>query len=184
MTTRLFVLILILFAQPAFSTAATHKSGQEISLLKTVFIYNFAKFTRWPESQPEKNQDSITFCSVGNDSITSGLQMLNGKKLKGRTIKVIHLNTDTTNIKSCNVIYLSKSSELKTEYILQEISDTPCLTISEMPDFLKYGGMIELQSYKDKVRFSINLATTRAAGLEISARLLNLATIVEETALP
>jgi hypothetical protein len=42
--------------------------------------------------------------------------------------------------------------------------------------------MIELTQDEDKLRFIINLTTTRSSGLKLSARLLDLAIITESEA--
>ncbi|MES9939209.1 MAG: YfiR family protein [Candidatus Thiodiazotropha sp. 6PLUC2] len=183
MTTRLFVYILFLvFVPVTVCTAEAQDEVQNISLLKAVFIYNFAKFTRWPEGQPGGPQNQIILCAIGRDNLSDNLNALDGKALRGRTIKIEYFSEKRNSLKSCNVLYLAHSTPQKTQHILELIRSNSILTISEMPNFINLGGMIKLQTQNDKIRFTINLMATRAAGLEISARLLNLATVINEEA--
>ncbi|MES9862632.1 MAG: YfiR family protein [Candidatus Thiodiazotropha sp. LLP2] len=184
MTTRLFVYILFFtFVPVTVTTTVAQESLQDIGLLKAVFIYNFAKFTRWPESQLSSLDNQINLCAIGEDYFSNNLQVLDGKILRGRTINIEHFKAKTNDLQRCNVLYLAHSIKQETEQILELLTSKSVLTISEIPDFSKSGGMIELQTHSDKVRFTINLMATRKAGLEISARLLNLATVVEEDVL-
>jgi hypothetical protein len=165
------------------STTAAQESAQEVNLLKAVFIYNFAKFTRWPEEQLNKPEHSITLCSYGNDFLAENLHMLNGKRLQGRSIVINHLHNEVEELDHCHVLYFARSSQKQARDILESISSKPILTISEIPGFARLGGMIELTYDKDKIRFIINLKASRLSGLEISARLLDLATVVNDEGL-
>ena len=55
----------------------------------------------------------------------------------------------------------------------------PILTVSDIDDFARAGGMIGLVEAEQRIRFDINLATARQANLKLSSQLLKLATIVE-----
>ena len=53
------------------------------------------------------------------------------------------------------------------------------LTISEIRGFADAAGAIQLYRDKDRIRFKINLGAARDRGLSLSARLLDLAEIVD-----
>ncbi|MEW8499960.1 MAG: YfiR family protein [Candidatus Thiodiazotropha taylori] len=48
-----------------------------------------------------------------------------------------------------------------------------------MQQFSQNGGMIELTQDQEKLRFIINLNTTRSSGLRLSSQLLDLAIIID-----
>ena len=58
----------------------------------------------------------------------------------------------------------------------------PVLTISEIRGFADAGGAIQLFRDKDRIRFRINRDAARDRGLTLSARLLDLAVIVDTEA--
>jgi hypothetical protein len=148
---------------------------------KTAFIYNFAKFTRWPTTQLKAMKNNMLLCSIGDDELTRNLPKLTGKVLHGKSIKAINLN-DTQDFDICHTLYFAKSAENRLQEILTTIKDKPILTISDIEKFSQKGGMIELIQEKEKMRFIINLTTTRSSGLSLSARLLDLAIVLESEA--
>jgi hypothetical protein len=170
-------LTLLTFA--AATIEAAHDSEQEGDLLKAVFIYNFAKFTRWPTNTWGEIQNPLVICSIGNDRLTNKLEKLNGKTISGHLVTTNHQNIETFTPVGCHLLYIASSMSNDTHSILQSLQNRPILTVSGLPGFSQSGGMIELKQDKDKIRFIINLRTARDAGLELSARLLNLATVVE-----
>jgi len=59
------------------------------------------------------------------------------------------------------------------------LKNLPVLTISETAGFAKRGGMINFTLQDSKVRFEANVDAAKQAGLNISSRLLSLASIVQ-----
>ena len=57
----------------------------------------------------------------------------------------------------------------------------PVLTIGEMPDFARRGGIINFIMEDNKVRFEVNVDAAKQADMNISSRLLALAKIVPQT---
>ena len=171
----------MVFSLTAMTTSAAQDSELEAGLLKTVFIYNFAKFTRWPDNQSKTMQNALSLCYIGDDNLTYNLQKLAGRVLRGKPIKAVKV-IDELKLSNCHVLYLAKSTQNRIPSILQSIKAKPILTISEIERFSQNGGMIELTQDRDKLRFIINLNATRPSGLKLSARLLDLAIIIDDEA--
>lgn len=155
---------------------SAEQQGDE-HLLKAVFIYNFAKFTRWPAEIWNNNGHSLRICAIGDDKLTETLVRLHGKTLRDNPVIIEHIE-NTSSLDACHVLYLDKSLDYKMKEITDSIRTKPILTISESPGFAESGGMIELYRKEDRIRFKINLRLAREAGLDLSARLLDLAVIV------
>jgi hypothetical protein len=52
----------------------------------------------------------------------------------------------------------------------------PVLTVADIPDFARTGGIINLKTNKeDRIRFDINVGSAQQARLRMSSKLLNLA---------
>ncbi|MES9972288.1 MAG: YfiR family protein [Candidatus Thiodiazotropha sp.] len=178
MTTRLLTHItLIMLCCISFATFAKEQQS-EANLLKAVFIYNFVKFTRWPEEVWNGQDPSIRICSIGHDELTDTLFELHGRTLKDRPV-VVEQRNNRSKLSSCHVLYLGKSLQDQANEISQSLHARPVLTISEITDFSTSGGMIELYRLEGRIKFKINLKITRDAGLDLSSRLLKLAIIVD-----
>jgi hypothetical protein len=65
--------------------------------------------------------------------------------------------------------------------MLPPLENAGVLTVSDIPQFARRGGMIELVLAGNKVRFEINVAATARAGLTLSSELLKLAVVVRKT---
>lgn len=175
-TTSLLVFACLLVAN-AMTFAKAQTRTEDEHLLKAAYIYNFAKFTSWPENTWQEKASPLNICTMGKDPLISGLKRLSGKIIKERSVIITSIkNTQATN--NCHLLYIAKSEKNRYQRILKSMSDKPVLTISELPNFSELGGMIELNNKNDQNHFIINLAATRNTGLEISARLLSLAVVI------
>jgi hypothetical protein len=59
--------------------------------------------------------------------------------------------------------------------ILSAVSKLPVLTVSDMPEFIERGGMIQFVLVGGRVRFDVNLGSTENSGLGMSSELLKVA---------
>ncbi len=62
--------------------------------------------------------------------------------------------------------------------VLAALDKTSVLTVSDMPQFARRGGMVQFLLDGNRVRFEVNLVATQRAGLNLSSDLLKLATAV------
>ena len=62
--------------------------------------------------------------------------------------------------------------------VLAALAGTNILTVGENEGFVKQGGVIGFAAGGDKMRFEINTGAAQRNGVEISSRLLNLASKV------
>jgi hypothetical protein len=150
------------------------------ALLKAVFIFNFAKFTRWPADVWNEESNEFRICALGKNSLTVSLEQLAGQKLKGRDVSVRHLD-NLQQAESCQLLYIVQPD-------ISTFNETNCclpvLTISDAKGFASSVGMIELFIQEEKVRFNINLKVVRNSGMDINAQLLRLAKKVIQDPLP
>ena len=152
-------------------------------LFKAAFIYNFAKFTRWPEDAQDDPQNTLTLCTAGQDQLISDLRRLGGKIIGSRPVSVRAFK----NLQSpgdCQLLYIADSEKKRYKRILASLRGDPVLTISELPGFARSGGIIELYRKEAQTHFIINLNNARTAGLELSSRLLNLAMVIDQEETP
>jgi hypothetical protein len=145
--------------------------------IKAAFIYNFAKFTRWPASSFADGEAPLAFCIYGDDPFGGALDMVAGKTIRGRKVAVRRIAVIAAG-DGCHLLFISDSEAERLTAILAALDDRPVLTVADMPNFARAGGIINLKTTgEDKLRFEINTGTARRAGLKISSKLLNLAEI-------
>jgi hypothetical protein len=146
--------------------------------IKAAFLYNFSSFVSWPEKVTQHN-DEFELCVVGNDPFGKALDTLSGKTVHGRSLKVRRLS-DGVITDACQLVYISESETKRFVRLLGKVRARPVLTVSDIDDFATHGGIIRFRLDNNKVRFDINVDAAERAGLNISSKLLSLATIVRE----
>jgi hypothetical protein len=79
------------------------------------------------------------------------------------------------------VVFISRHTPLEQALqILNSIGDRPVLTIGEVKNFSRAGGIIQFFTRDDYLHFEINIKNAEAHQLKFSSRLLKLAVIVDE----
>ena len=166
----------------AFATAARAQdanSGDSSEyLIKAGYVYNFAKLVEWPATVARKGQP-IVIGVLGNDAFATVLdRVVSGKKIDDRPFAVKRLKNKEFRECGCQILFVAAAEHAKTDEIIQVQSASSMLTIAEAPDFARRGGIIALTLEDSKVRFIVNVDAAAQASLNISSRLLALATIV------
>jgi hypothetical protein len=165
----------LLWPAPLASTA-TQAAAQvaDESALKAVFIYNFAKFTTWPDAAFAEAAKSISFCVVGQHELGTAFDGIQGKSVGGRSVEIKYLPR-LSNGDICNVIYVAPSERNRLKKIVEAGTVGHALTISDLEGFVEAGGIIRLVKVDDQIRFEINPKAAESAGLKLSSALLDLA---------
>jgi hypothetical protein len=167
-------------ALPGHAQTANSSDSSEY-LIKAGFTYNFAKLMQWPASTFPQPDSPIVIGILGTDPFGNTLDtVLTGKKVNARSFVVKHLKWGT-DIKGCNILYVSTSEAGHLDEIFRMVKGLPILTIGQMPDFAKRGGIINFIIEDDKVRFEVNVEAAKQADINISSRLLTLAKIIPQT---
>ena len=172
-----------LFVAGTMQVATAQTRAEEDNLLKAAFVYNFAKFTNWPEGTWKQRNTPLNLCTAGKDGLVSKLEHLAGKIIKQRPVTILSLN-DMQVPKNCHLLYIASSEKNHYKNILKSVRAEPVLTISELPHFARSGGIIEFDRRKDQTHFIINLAAAREAELVLSSRLLSLAEVINNEEAP
>lgn len=144
--------------------------------VKAAYLLNFGKFMRVsPGSVTSQNDFNI--CVIGEDPFGHALDDITaGEGIDGRPVRVVRLQKPDS--QRCAIAYLGISEEKRMEQDLAAFRGTDTLTVSDAPDFLKRGGMIQFLLVSDHVRFSVNLDPVRRTHLVLSSDLLRVASSV------
>lgn len=166
----------VLVAAPAgLARAQTDFEEHEV---KAAYLFNFTKFVMWP---PEAFADGspIRLCVFGQDPFGKTLdRLVQGESLEGRELTVVRPDR-IQELKSCHVLFISRSERGRLNEILADLRGTSVLTVGETDGFLQRGGLINFIRQGGKVRFEINEKAAERAPLKISSKLLRLASLRE-----
>lgn len=155
---------------------ATAEPAEDITVI-TVLTLNLARFTEWPKESAD-NGPEFRLCIIGDNVVQQEFEKLDGMPIGSKKIETMHL-LRLKNFTQCHLLYISgldRSTELQ---LLNEIKNRPILTVSnEDNHFLADSGMVVFKVLDGKVNIEVNLNAVKLAGLEISSRVLKLATLV------
>jgi hypothetical protein len=148
--------------------------------VKGAYLYNCARYVHWPESALGARSAAVVIAILGKDPFGSELdQHLRGRLAQGRPVVIRRVATVTA-AADAHLLFICASERVRLPAILQALRGQACLTVSDIPGFARAGGTIELVLEEQRVRLRINRASERAAALEISSRLLQIAEIIHE----
>jgi hypothetical protein len=143
--------------------------------VKAVFLFNFAQFVDWPPKAFPDPQAPLVIGVLGEDPFGTYLdETVRGEKANNRPL-VVQRYHRIGEIKTCHVLFISRSETDRFEQILNSLRGRNILTVSDAEDFAQRGGMIQLVTEKNKIRMRINLEAVKAANLTISSKLLHVA---------
>lgn len=150
--------------------------------VQPAYIYNFGKFVKWPAMAPANQSGAFIICVIGQDPFGIVLEStLAGELLGGRPVVVKRI-PKAQDAAACHVLFVSSEQDKNLPEILAAVDQTSVLTVSDMPNFSKRGGMIQFVLNGDRVRFEINLESALNSHLVLPSELLKVASSVRKSA--
>jgi len=155
-----------------YGAYSADSSPSEVEI-KAAFVLNFVRLVKWDVVAGEANPSELAICTLGNSDFASALQRVAGGKGIGTRSIVVRVNPNP-DVLRCRVLVVDASQYPIARPILRDIRTAPVLTIGNGPGLLAIGGMFELLVEDHRVQFDASLEAIQRAGLDVSARLLQL----------
>jgi len=162
----------------AASAAAPAPASPDEYAVKSALLYNFAKFVEWPAGTFATADAPFVIGVLGDDPIGPSLErVLAGKTVTGHAI-VVRRWRRMRDFGTCQMLYVAGEESPELAKLLGSLGDQPVLTVADLPDFARLGGMIGIVVEERHLHFEINAAGAERSHLKISSRLLSLAHVV------
>jgi hypothetical protein len=158
------------------STMPTQADAVQEYAAKSVLALNLARYSEWPKDVFKGNTVTVNLCLLGSEVVQQAFTMVDKKHISNKILSVLNIN-DSKQLQDCQLLYISADTD-KVNQLLTDSYAHHILTIGETDDFLAKGGMVYLEMADAKINLNVNLGATQKAGLQISARVLKLATII------
>lgn len=143
--------------------------------VKAEYVFRFAQYVEWPASAFEAEDSPIRIGVFDGDQITKELKKtFRDKKAGERPFEVVAIKSPDE-MKGCQIVFLGRLGLWRLGDLIEKAGSRPILTIGDVDDFARNGVMINFRLIDRQVKFEINLASARAAGLKVSSKLLSLA---------
>lgn len=143
--------------------------------LKAAFLYNFAAFTEWPAEVG----GTLNLCIYGTDPFGTEMDPLTGKTVGTRSVAVQRKAT-LDSLKGCQMVFVSGAAAAAGQLprVLEAVQGLPVLTVADSAGAARQGAALNMNVVLGRVTFEANLEAARNARLNLSSKLLRLATEV------
>ncbi len=154
-----------ILALPAAEFLAAGSFAQQVKAgeytVKATYLYNFARFVEWPSAVAQ--QGPFAICVLGTDPFGETLDATLAGEAKGGKPVVARRVSSPRDSAHCRMLFISASESNRLKDILAAVDKSGVLTVSDMPEFTRRGGMIQFVMEGKRVRFEVNLSTARSA---------------------
>lgn len=152
-------------AVTAPATAAQGSSGQ----LRAAIIFNILRFVEWTSPLSE-----LRLCMARGAPDSRVVSSLAGRAVGSRTLVVRTVAGGGP--AGCDAIYLGPAGASEIRAARQH----GVLVIGDGSGFIGAGGMVGLVQMGNQIRFEVNNGAARRGGVQISSKLLRLASRIEQ----
>jgi len=173
---RRFTLLLAASALTGAPATIAAQVSREYEI-KAAFLYKFTQFVEWPAEAIPAASSTINICVLGEDPFGRTLESIMDKIVGGRKLTIRRL-TQLEGGPSCHVLFISSSERKRMKEVVTSLGTSSVLTVGDMDRFAELGGMINLVTEQNRVRFDINVEAAEHARLKLDSRLLNLARVI------
>ncbi|MDP9053528.1 MAG: YfiR family protein [Acidobacteriota bacterium] len=144
--------------------------------VEAAYLSNFGRFAEWPV-KPSPGEP-FHVCVWGQDPFGALLDnAVKGEAIGAAPIAIKRIS-GLEDVLACRILFITSSRESQLPGILTTLGGANVLTVSNIASFTRRGGMIQFVIDGNRIRFEINLAAARRAGLTLSSQLLKLAVAV------
>lgn len=142
--------------------------------VRAAFLYNFARYTEWPEEALGAADDPFVIAVLGEDPFGKDLdRTLKDKRLHERPV-VVRRAERLAELGRVHVLYVGASERPRLTKLLEELRERPVLCVSDLDDFVRVGGVARFVPVDGRIHFQIDDTTAARRGLRISSHLLKL----------
>lgn len=147
----------------------------ELTQVQAAYVFNFIKFTTWPAVTPENKPLRIRI--LQNPAMAKAMTDSPEQSIHNRPLEIRNCNTAVELVDADLVFIPAKAASSLSQETWDSFGPTT-MVVSDWENVLSKGGTAQLLTMGGKVRFAFNLK--RSKGLNVSSKLLRLATEVTE----
>lgn len=167
------LIVALLLAAPA--NAAINDREHAV---KAAFVFNILKFTQLPVSELRNPETGLLLCVLNDRSMFRALRALAGRPTRSGVLAVAEID-GTGELPLCDAVLVGRQWEGNREQLIADARRHQLLTITEQSSDVERGMMIGVVPNGSRLAIEINVPATRAAGIRMSAELLQLSRLVD-----
>ncbi len=137
---------------------------------KARFIISLLDNVEWPDG----GSDTAVIAIFGSSPITEKLDSIVAKRTADQPPVVIRSFTPRNDLSQARILYIPSPDLEVLASVLKRANRTNVLTVSDNPDFARYGVMINFYRDEDDstIKFEYNKMALKISGLKVDPKLL------------
>ena len=176
----LVCLALAALAAPAFLPGAKAAAGEITEFtVKSAYVYNFIQLVDWPALDNGAAAGPIRICVIGSAPLGEALAELTGRQVNGRSIQVSSASAADSGLADHHIVVIGRAAQDQLPGILKKLEGANILTVGDLPQFARKGGIIGFINEGGRVKIERNIRAARKGGLKVSAKLMEVARIIK-----
>ncbi len=170
----LLCVVLAGLALTGSGVSAQAAGGLERSV-KAAFLYKFLGYTEFPASTFADANAPVAIGVVGADELAAELaRMVAGRTVQGRAIAVKAFREGETP-GGVHLLFVGGADSAHVRNVLKSATRGPMLLVTEAPQGLQQGSVINFKIVDEHVRFDVSLEAADRNSVKLSSRLLTVA---------
>ena len=166
----------LLFIAALFWLRAIFTQERPMHEVYSLMIFNFVKFTQWPEAEPKKE---LKISIMGNTEVYGYmLTTYNAKKIRAEQTIVVEKTESVDVLTDADVVFIdgSRSKELAT--VLEKCKGKSTLVITNRAGLASKGSCINFRVIDGRLRFEVNTKAVEAAKLKLANSITSMAILI------
>jgi hypothetical protein len=145
----------------------------DATAVRAAHLFNMGKFIKWPDSVLGASTPTFNICLPKSSPLASLFQAAKGKTVQEKPISVLTYDSDSIasfhRLHSCHILY-AEPCEGFCKKALEELQDSPVLTVTEEPEI----SVVHFVEESQRLKFGIDADLAKRSGLQFSAQILKL----------
>lgn len=171
MLMRVLIILLLSILPTTLYSGQADDVPQEY-LIKAKYLLSMPLFVEMPSRS--SSETFYTVCFIGDTPLESVLESSKGRLIRNRPLAVLRID-NISKAGNCQMLFIASSERHRLQTLLPEANRLGILTISDMRNFARLGGMIGLQKLDNRIVFDLNRSATGKASITFGSQLLKLA---------
>ncbi len=140
---------------------------------QSLFLLKFIKYANWTK-QPDYYKIGV----VGNTPVIPHLKTMTKKRrVNGKPVVLYKINS-YADLGKYSLIYIPRNQNSKVKYIVSRTKNKDVLIVTEDDRYIYRGALISFYERNKALKFKINTRATARRKIQISRRLLSVATVI------
>jgi hypothetical protein len=164
------------------AAAQSHSQSQSVTehQVKAAMLYKFLGYTDWPGAAFDSSDAPVRIWVLGDSNIDEDLRKITvNRTVNNRPVEVL-ATTSVGRIANPHMVFVSRKAEKHLPRLTRLAEQHSFLIVTESEQGLIAGSTINLRLIEGRIGFDVSLVNAKKSDLKLSARLLSVASSVEQ----